>query len=200
MAEASRQVMVGVREAAQLAGVSTKQVRKWILAGKVRAELQEGKFGPTWSIEAASLPFTQSPIEEGRLKIGQGVPTVEVGGKGDNSRGDTGAMQALIAMLSDLQRRHEGAVVRLGQLEGEREQRLALEARNLTLQEQEALTRAEAEQLRQQHEAEQARAEQLSQEIQTLQQRIKWRTWIAASALFATSTTLLTIIIKFVLK
>src|SRR5512140_3131809 len=75
MAEVQEQVMVGVREAAELARVSQKQIRKWITAGKVRAELRDGKFGPTWSIEASSLPLTRRPMETGIPRVGQGVYT-----------------------------------------------------------------------------------------------------------------------------
>src|SRR5574340_433461 len=112
MEEVREQVMVGVREAAELARVSQKQIRKWITAGKVRAELREGKFGPTWSIEASSLPLSRRPMEVGIPRVGQGVHTPGAvaalpdsrGGEVD-SRGGTGAVQALVAMLSDLQRR-----------------------------------------------------------------------------------------------
>jgi len=171
MAEVQEQVMVGVREAAQLAGVSTKQVRKWVAEGKVRAQLRESKFGPTWHIEASSLPLPRRPLEQGIPRVGQGggVPVegvVEGDSKGVAGVG-TGAMQALIAMLADLQRRHEGAVTRLGQLEGEREQRLALEERARSLVEREAQARSEAEAQRQRAEeltraeaAARARAEQ----------------------------------------
>lgn len=95
-------------------------------------------------------------------------------------------MAALVAMLSDLQRRHEGAVARLGQLEGEREQRLALEERARSLIEQEAAARAEAEIERRRAEElaagvtqERARADQLGEEAKELRRRLVWRTWAA---------------------
>jgi hypothetical protein len=65
-------------------------------------------------------------------------------------------------MLSDLQRRHEAAVARLGQLEGEREQRLALEERARSLTEAEA--------------REKTRAEHLEEEVKQLRHRLTWRT------------------------
>ncbi len=185
MAEVREQVMVGVREAAQLARVSTKQIRKWIAEGKVRAELAEGKFGPTWSIEASSLPLAPRPMERGIPGVGQALPVPPPRGEEEDSRGGAGAVQALVAMLSDLQRRHEGAVARLGQLEGEREQRLALEERARSLVEREAQARAEAEQVRTRVQEAQSQVEQLSVEVSSLRESVKWRTWVAGIALAA---------------
>jgi hypothetical protein len=185
MAEPGEQVIVGVREAAQIAEVSTKQVRKWIAEHRVRADLQAGKFGPTWAIEASSLPLPRRPMEPRRVGVGQG----QQGEEGGLSKGaDTvakGAVEALLAMLADLQRRHEGAVARLGQLEGEREQRLALEERARSLVESEALARAEAEGQRRSMEAARERAERLGVETETLRQSLRLRTWAALIGVFA---------------
>jgi len=90
-------VMVGVREAAQLAGVSTKQVRKWIREGAVRAEQVAGKFGPTWQIEAASIPLSRRPLEAGIPRVGQGLALESEASGNGWARGEAGAMAALVA-------------------------------------------------------------------------------------------------------
>ncbi len=207
MAEGQEQVMVGVREASRLAAVSTKMVRKWVAEGKVRAELREGKFGPTWQIEASSLPLTRRAMERAIPRVGQGDRgTGEPLEEGD-SKGGQGAMGALIAMLTDLQRRHEGAVTRLGQLEGEREQRLALEERARSLVEREAQARAEAEGLRRQAEelerAEgEARAEvaRRASEVESLGRQLRVRTLVAIVALVAAGGCVAALVMRLVAR
>ncbi len=200
MAEVEEQVTVGVREASRLAAVSTKMMRKWVAEGKVRAELREGKFGPTWQIEASSLPLTRRAMEKGIPRVGQGdMGKGEALGEGD-SKGGQGAVAALIAMLTDLQRRHEGAVARLGQLEGEREQRLALEERARSLVEREAQARAEAEGLRRQTE-ELGRAEEAARaEAKALGRQLRTRTLVAIVALVAAGACVVALMVRFLMR
>jgi hypothetical protein len=224
MADLDQQVMVGVREAAQMARVSTKQVRKWIAEGKVRAELREGKFGPTYSIEASSLPLSRGPMERGIPGVGQGSTLAGDTPEEGSGRASAGAMTALLRMLQDLQRRHEGAVARLGQLEGEREQRLALEERAQSLVQREAEARAlaeaerqQAELQRQEAEAQRSRADELarseaqarseaeqerdrvellSREADDLRRSVRVRTWAAVVAVLAAAAAAVSLLVR----
>jgi hypothetical protein len=82
-----------------------------------------------------------------------------------STRGEEGAVAALVAMLSDLQHRHEVAVARLEHLEAAEEERRVLAERA------ESLVRAEVEA--------RLRADQLSEEVKELRGRLTWRTWEA---------------------
>jgi len=137
-AETAAQATVTVKEAARIAGVGEKQVRAWVKDGTVRADLVRTRYGPTYAIEASSLPppaedggkalpLSREARQAGRLALETGAARVE-----------TRLLEALMAMLSETQARAEGAMTRAAQLEGERERRLALESHAEHLQQEAA--------------------------------------------------------------
>jgi len=107
----TEQQTCSIREAALRLGVSGKKVRRLLKAGRLRAELQQGRWGPEYRIETSSLPPSPAGVQgrQERLTIGR-----DSWPPGFN--------------LSELLAKWEGALVRVGQLEGERERRLALES------------------------------------------------------------------------
>jgi len=107
------QAFVTIKEAAAILGASEKRIRRMVKSGQLRADLRPGKYGDTYRIDRAALPTSLPP---GQTQAPPGA-------------GDTRTADLLAALLKDTQTRLEGATVRLGQLEGEREQRLELAAR-----------------------------------------------------------------------
>jgi len=120
------QVEVGVKEAAQIVGVSTKQVRRWIREGVVRANLRDGKFGPQWQIESSSLPPARVAVDTTRQGVGQGGRGVLPGVDHTPANGGEGIAAALLGVLAekdraldDRRRELEAAAGRVGYLEAQ---------------------------------------------------------------------------------
>lgn len=136
MAESAGQVTVTVKEAAKIAGVSEKQVRAWVKEGTVRADLVRTRYGPTYAIEASSLPAPAESGGKARTMAGEsrqaGKGVLETGA----AKVETRVIEALMAMLETTQAKAEGAMTRAAQLEGERERRLALESHAEHLQQE----------------------------------------------------------------
>ncbi len=166
--EEARQVELTVRRAAQVAGVSVKQVRRWIAAGEVRATKRQGKHGPTWFVEAATLPPRRATVDTPRATSEQGE-RVAGDGRGEGAGGVAASLLEVLrekdGQLDDRRRELEAASGRIGYLEGEAEQMKALTARAESLA---------AEQV---GEIEEARTE-----IGTLRGTVKLRTWAMVTA------------------
>lgn len=156
------QVTVGVKEAAALLGCTVKRVRAAIRRGEVRAEKRPGRFGAEWRIERASLPEAlTSPA-----------------GMGQTRGGGAGVEQALEGLRVDRresEERYGRAMVQVGRLEGQLEERGRLLAER-------------AESLREvgEREAEErGRAEGLAGEVGRLRSAVRLRTWSVAIVLVA---------------
>jgi len=169
--EERTQVEVTVRQAAKIAGVSTKQVRRWIREGAVRATMREAKHGPTWHIEAASLPPPRS-LDTARTGDGEGGTPTRQGSPGKVRQGEgegadlAAGLLALVrekdAALEGWRRELEAAAGRIGYLEAEagRVKLLAKRAESL-----------EGERM------------DLRGEVGRLRERVRLRTWALALAL-----------------
>jgi len=172
------QVELTVIEAARVAGVSTKQVRRWIREGQVRATKREGKHGPTWFVEAASLPPRRVTMDTPRIMSGQAPAPPGQG----SDQGQGGVSARLLEVLGERDRQLEArrreleaAAGRIGYLEGEAVQVKAIAARAESL----AAERGE--------EAEERRREvtSLGEQIGRLRAGLRWRSWAAAILLAA---------------
>ena len=154
MAESAAQVTVGVREAAAIAGVSTKQVRAWIKEGAVRADLVKGRYGEAYQIEAASLPQQSGSVKQGYTRSGHWQES-------SAARLETGLAESLLRMLQETQHRLEGAATRAAQLEGAQERVLSLAADAESLRDKNTRLTVEAAETK-------ARAEILHSEVKRL--------------------------------
>ena len=166
-----RQIELTVRQAARVAGVSVKQVRRWIAAGEVRATKRQAKHGPTWFVEAATLPPRRASVDTPRARSGEGSP-LDGQGSGDgrgmgSEQGSANVAASLLALVGEKdrvleQRRREleAAVGRIGYLEGEAEQTKAIAARAESLAQDQA-----------------GEIEEAREEIGDLRARVKLRTW-----------------------
>ena len=175
------QVEVTVREAARIAGVSTKQVRRWIAAGEVRATKRQEKHGPTWCVEASSLPARRVSLDTAGARSGEGSP-VDGRGSGDGRGVGSGERTAevvasLLAVvrekdgaLEERRRELEAAAGRIGFLEGEGQQMKALAARAESLQQERSELQGEAHRQGLELEAERGR-------VARLLRAVRLRTW-----------------------
>ena len=188
----TRQVELTVRQAAKVAGVSTKQVRRWIVEKRVRAVMREGKHGPTWYVEATSLPPGRAPLdaaERGDRQGGQGLGD----GRGEGSDGVASSLLALVrekdGQLETRRRELEAASGRIGYLEAEAARVKLLEARaeNLATREQEARTEGEGQR---------QRAEGLASDVGDLRGALRLRTWTAALLLVGFLVAVATILLR----
>jgi excisionase family DNA binding protein len=141
------QAEVTIREAAELAGVSQKTVRKLLKEGKVRGRMGESRYGRTWFVDLATLPLRADTLEAGRVGLREGGTGEGEGHGAELYQGQDRVGTGLISMLADLQRRHEGALVRLGQLESADQERKMLAERTESLIVPEAEARQGAERL-----------------------------------------------------
>ena len=100
---------VTVTRAAQIAGVSVEQVRRWIAAGEVRMTKGPRWFGQqTWLVEASSLPMPKPTTDTPRERSGQGQQlSEEEGVQGGSATGDQreSVRQALAASPGGLTRK-----------------------------------------------------------------------------------------------
>ena len=172
---AQEQVRVGVREAAAIAGVSTKLIRRWIRAGEIRADLVDGKYGPTWRVEVWSLPPAKAPLEAAVPRVSTGSDPRGPGIAGEVPGDGPGVVASLLEIvrekdtaLEERRRELEAAAGRVGYLEGE-----AVQIRALT---------ARAESLREG--ADQQSAE-LTQEVGRLLRAVRLRTWAVGISIAA---------------
>jgi len=157
------QAEITIREAAELASVSQKTIRKLLKAGKVRGRMGESRYGRTWFIDLATLPLKPGTMEAGRVGLGEGGPGADQGRSGELYQGQDRVGAGLLSMLADLQRRHEAAVARLGALEAAEQERKLLAERAESLVAAEATARG--------------RAEQLAGQVTELRRHVRWRTW-----------------------
>ena len=185
----TRQVELTVIEAARVAGVSTKQVRRWIREGQVRATKREGKHGPTWFVEAASLPPRRVTMDTPRIMSGQAPILPEQG----SDQGQGGVAARLLEVLGERDRQLEArrrelsaAAGRIGYLEGEAVQVKALTARAESLAAERA---GEVEGQRQEIGA-------LSGQVVHLRSALRSRTWALAILLAAFALAVASILLR----
>jgi hypothetical protein len=138
---------LSVAEVADLAGVTARAVRKQITAGKLDAERSPDG---SWRVPADAAE---------RYRNGSGTSSTTRGSSGSQRFRDAGEVRHHgTAEFLELLHRHEGALVRLGQLEAERE-RLQLTAGQY--EERAATAEAELTEVRDDLAAAQARVEAL---------------------------------------
>lgn len=177
--QAVAQVTVGVREAAKIAGVSTKLIRRWIRAGEIRADLVDGKFGPTWRVEVWSLPPAKAPVEASVPRVSPGPDPRGHGIAGGVPGDGAGVVASLLAVvrekdgqLDERRRELEAAAGRIGYLEAEAGQVKALTARAESLQQERSELQEEARRQALELEAERGR-------VAHLLGAVRLRTWTA---------------------
>ncbi len=173
------QVTVGVREAAKIAGVSTKLIRRWIKAGEIRADLVEGKFGPTYRVEVWSLPPSRGPVEAASPQVSSGRDAQGAGVAGEVPGDEAGVVASLLEVvrekdgaLEERRRELEAAVGRIGYLEAEAGQVKALTARAESLQQERSDLQEEAHRRALELETERGR-------VARLLRAVRLRTWTA---------------------
>jgi len=172
------QVELTVRAAAEVAGVSTKQVRRWIREGTVRATKREGRHGPTWFVEAATLPPRRVSMDRPGTRSGQAATLPEQGsdqGSGEVVAGLLGMVRERDRQLDERRRELEAAAGRIGYLEGEAQQVKALAARAESL----------ATERGQELEGHRREIGTLSEQVARLRAALRRRSWAAAILLAA---------------
>jgi excisionase family DNA binding protein len=93
---------MSIAQAAEKLGVSTRTIRRYIKAGKIKAELISGRFGAEYSIVKLPLELLRKEPEGGKLDPSQStdhVPSQSIGQALDIIRELQGKNLALAAQL-----------------------------------------------------------------------------------------------------
>lgn len=120
-----------VTELSTLVGKSAKTIRRWIQSGKIKAELQEGEFGPEYRISReeaerveAMYRARQAPGEQGEGVQSRGQNdddqvTSKDGYAHVDSSDEPNQILLPIPIWETTQKELRGAIFKAGQLEGE---------------------------------------------------------------------------------
>ncbi len=107
---------MNIKEAADFFKVSEKTIRRWIKAGKIKAELISGKKGPEYRIDENSL----SDFKKEKPKSSKAQVKTATSSKTSETKEKEKTDQEIWKKLyQELLQRHEQAMILMGKLQGE---------------------------------------------------------------------------------